>query len=145
MRKQQKNRQNVYLGHGPAMEQAAGLRIDPAQYLKIGGNLAAERGYFARDNGNIGRILNPTEMFVIYSAGHPPQLFCMKRDANSSLPPKPEEMFQYTCEELQEYLRKDIGSDGRVISDHVVVTTNGLVGKIAAEIRALGFEPVDFQ
>lgn len=124
---------DVYIGHGPAFETAAGINTALIMSSGMEENLAAERG---RLSG-----LKLTELFVIYSGGNPPRLFSAIRDANS----KENILSQatlYSAELLQEYLRNDRDVRGQKITDHIIITNTDLVEKVELEIRKLGLKPI---
>jgi len=141
MAKRRKLRE-VYVGHGRGMEAAAGLINEISLSLNIGGNKAAERCLFAKEY--IGRILNPTEMFVIYhSYARIPEVMCARVDADRPYPMSA--VKEYSIEELNQYLSTAIALNQKIIPDHIVVAKEDLIKRVVSEIKKLGHKPITFQ
>lgn len=129
---------DVYIGHSDGWQHSAQLNIGLTCEQRPDIGWAAESGQMAEHL--IGRVLHPNLVFVM--SGSRDRLYSAMAVVDVRKPPAKQ---AYDREQLSGYLATTYTPDSKLVTDHIVITTDELVDTVSQEIRALSHNPVDLQ
>ncbi len=143
---------DVYVGHGPILENSLGLERRAILGLETEGSLVelgSDMVYFRGKcavYGDIGRELKTTKFFAVFCP-RGKGWYMTDRSPNNGLHARNSE--PYSPYLLLAYLISDLRLPDGEQGDHIIITQSGLVDKVCEEIRKLRphyvrYNPVQF-